>query len=217
MKNLRGYFLLCSIMFLFSPKYSSAVSDKDSAALMNTIVQLKAQVEFGKGADSLKLKYYETKMHLDSVQYILNHPVIRNHLNNFELFLVLLPVLLTLCLVFWVVKVLWKLGYNLMSALSDNRLLAVKDKDGKVVTTQQVHINSSSRLLAFLSGMATIVFVITMLSYCGYVVLLGREVPDFSRLWTIVAGLGFGVLPYGFNRFGKKADSDKEPTSMEKQ
>ena len=152
-------------------------------------------------------------MRLDSAQFALTHSMKKSHLNRFEILLVLLPILLMLGAMTWIMKKLPQNEFKLSHALSDSRLIELMDKEKNKVSFEQVHINSSSRLLAFMSGVSTIIFVITMLSYSGYVAMLGGEIPDFSRLWTIVMGLGFGVVPYGFNRLSKKSPTGADVSS----
>jgi di/tricarboxylate transporter len=59
---------------------------------------------------------------------------------------------------------------------------------------------SSSRFIALLTGLTAIFVITTLIMYYGYIMVAecNIELP-LSQLWTIIAGLGIGVIPYGFN------------------
>lgn len=63
-------------------------------------------------------------------------------------------------------------------------------------------LRSSSRLIAFMSGLTAIVISITLMTFYFYDVLSGTNTSQtlyLDSVWKIIVGLGIGVLPYGFN------------------
>ncbi|HMP92899.1 MAG TPA: hypothetical protein PKD90_08520 [Phnomibacter sp.] len=70
---------------------------------------------------------------------------------------------------------------------------------------------SSSRLIAFLSGMAAIVLAICFTTYFAYFSLQGdtEGITAFKDLWPIIASMGIGVIPYAVNVWGGNAKEGK--------
>ncbi len=95
--------------------------------------------------------------------------------------------LLVLYIIFWTVTAK---NYSLKKALSE-----LKQVDGKTE-----HVESSSRLIAFLSGIValTISLTITMVSMHKY--LSTGTLPDFQNLVNALLALGIGVVPYSINK-----------------
>lgn len=93
-------------------------------------------------------------------------------------------------------------GFKFFDALSTCDPVKAKDPNDPNKETFEYR-NSSSRLIAFMSGLAAIVISITLMSFYFYDILIGTTVGKeyFDGIWKIIAGLGIGVLPYGFNMF----------------
>ena len=59
---------------------------------------------------------------------------------------------------------------------------------------------STSRLLAFITGVTAILIAICLVSYYAYAIFAGcGNEPQLNALWKILMGLGIGIIPYGIN------------------
>jgi hypothetical protein len=76
-------------------------------------------------------------------------------------------------------------------------------------TIEQIDLpnKSTSRIIAFFSGMAAIVISLAATSYFFYMFLKTGKAPEIDKLFDILLGLGIGVIPYSFN---KMADAIKK-------
>jgi hypothetical protein len=139
-------------------------------------------------------------------------------LGVFQWLIVWMPVLFFLFLFFFFMSRLRKEGFKLADALSSCVPIEVSDvapvASGIIsvppppdpgttpVPKIMILLRSSSRLIAFMSGLTAIVISITLMTFYFYDVLAGVNTSQTSYLdsvWKIIAGLGIGVLPYGFN------------------
>ena len=74
---------------------------------------------------------------------------------------------------------------------------------------------SSSRFIALLTGLTSIFVVATLMMYYGYILVAECEIElPLTQLWTIIAGLGIGIIPYGFNVWNKN-EKEKRSTNSE--
>lgn len=102
--------------------------------------------------------------------------------------IVIVPLVFLIGILIWV-KI--KLSdFNLRRALSEI----------KIINNNKEEIESSSRLLAFLSGVVALILSVTLILVSLYVYLETGLVPDFSHLVNVVLALGIGVVPYTVNR-----------------
>ncbi len=59
---------------------------------------------------------------------------------------------------------------------------------------------STSRLLAFITGVTAILIAICLVSYYAYAMFAGcGNDAQLNALWKILLGLGIGIIPYGIN------------------
>lgn len=73
---------------------------------------------------------------------------------------------------------------------------------------------STSRFIAFLTGLAAIFIGTTMTMYYGYLVVAEcPHNPSVDGLWKILLGLGIGVVPYGINVFNKNEKEENANTN----
>ncbi len=66
--------------------------------------------------------------------------------------------------------------------------------------SQQVYRPSSSRLIAFMTSMFTLVIGMAMCCFFIYQYMYTGSAPDMSALTTMLITLGIGVTPYAFNK-----------------
>jgi hypothetical protein len=115
---------------------------------------------------------------------------------------VLLPVLLLIFFGLYFIRWLRKDGYKIADALSNDLNQEQLDKLQVTANTTSGFIanpilnRSSSRLIAFLSSLSAVIIAICLFSYYMYFAIKGLTPPDFEKLWTILAAIGIGVVPY---------------------
>lgn len=108
-----------------------------------------------------------------------------NALSWQQKFMVLSPIVLFLFCSFLIMVRLKKENYRLSDALSENDV-------GKSPST--------SRLIIFMSGTATVLVGISSVSYFFYMYFRTSKEPSFEKLYNILLALGFGVVPYTINK-----------------
>ncbi|MEY4538340.1 MAG: hypothetical protein RLZZ306_97 [Bacteroidota bacterium] len=185
-----------------SPKEDTTISKTKLTELENTILNLKSSnstldsvPEKAKSGDSKSIK-----------------------LGFWQWLIVWMPVILFLFLFLFLLTRLRKEGFLLADALSSCvpievgtitpaikgilTIPAPADPANPLDPKSMMLLRSSSRLIAFMSGLTAIVISITLMTFYFYDVLSGTNTSQTTYLdsvWKIIVGLGIGVLPYGFN------------------
>lgn len=140
--------------------------------------------------------------------------------------LVFLPVLFTLLLGFYFIRWIRKDGFKLADALSatqgnsttvtETRTDAANPAQPPVATTTttgQEPVRSTSRFIAFVTGIAAIIIAVCLVTYYAYFAIAGCATPpNYEDLWKILAGLGIGVIPYGVNVWNNNS-KENNPTN----
>ena len=93
--------------------------------------------------------------------------------------------------------------------LKFSRLIGLSEKND-----EDDKLLSSSRFIALLTGLTAIFVTTTLVMYYGYIMVAECNIKlPLSQLWTIIAGLGIGVIPYGFNVWNRnnKETLDSNP------
>ena len=146
-------------------------------------------------------------------------------LSGGEPWVVAAPLLLFIVASLYVLSRLRQEGYRISDALKENYTVDVaqtpeavtaqldvqkelKSEGAKAanltaaadIPATQIRPQSTSRLIAFFSGMAAIVMSISAVTFFFYVYLRTGQEPKFENLWNVVLGLGIGVVPYAFSR-----------------
>lgn len=113
--------------------------------------------------------------------------------------LVFLPVSLFFIVGSYFVYLILKGKFDLAEALStgEKRTETVQLEGRETTTTKP--IGSTSRLLAFLTGISAILIALCLVTYSAYAVVAQCSNVNFDALWKILLGLGIGVIPYGMN------------------
>lgn len=192
---------LKTILFLtiiFCGKYSFAKNTNLSNVVTDTsLAQLNTLLI---KCDSLnKIIVTETaKVRANQKQNLMRN---RHSLSFLQKMLVLLPVILFLFFIIVTIFILRADKYNLGEALSYTKIVTNEADKGNKIT-----VNSSSRLIAFISAIASVVIVICFCCYYAYFSISQSEMPEVKHFVEIVVVLGIGVVPYGFSRFSEKKD-----------
>lgn len=145
----------------------------------------------------------------------------------FDKTLVAAPILLFILAGLYLNVRLRREGFTLADALSTfrpdskkttSRVLSagIVQSANEAETTSDIPVKSSSRLIAMLTGMVSLIIAICLTSYAGYRAIIGSEqTVDIDGLWKVLAALGIGVVPYGINVFNgnSKEGSDKPAKS----
>lgn len=123
-------------------------------------------------------------------------------LDILQWFLIYLPLLLFLILSGFFISLIIRGKFDLAEALSTGQLKThVKTTDSEgIITETNKSAGSTSRLIAFLTGITALIVAISLLTLVSYYTVAGCcGTPPFDGLWKILAGLGIGVIPYGVN------------------
>lgn len=134
-------------------------------------------------------------------------PADTNEVKWYEMLLALLPLLCSLAALAIILHRLK--GFNLINALSNDE--PVKDKDGNFVILDPSRLDqgkylftrSTSRLVAFLSGVTAIVIAVSLSCYYSYAWLKHEKAPEFNSFFTMMLSLGIGVIPYTVNKISQ--------------
>lgn len=145
------------------------------------------------------------------------------HLQNgfsIESFLVLTPIVLFLIAAVFLLRRLKREGFTLADAfstfrpettttVSTTRGAAAAENIERKDVTQDKQIKSTSRLMAFITGLTALIIGICLTSYVGYLSIsgCGRDL-NIDGLWKILISLGVGVIPYGINVFNGNPKED---------
>ena len=148
-------------------------------------------------------------------------------ISSLEQFLAYLPVILfvlVLIIIFWKLnKESYKIGDALkenttIEISEDNPALAEKPKpattgandvspqptDTTTATTpfvpKTIQPKSSSRLIAFISGLVSVGIATSLCSFWMYTYFNGDKNVDLSHLTNVLLSLGIGVIPYAVNK-----------------
>lgn len=92
---------------------------------------------------------------------------------------------------------------SLMNIKRDNNAIATsisKIYPPTVQKAEEVNKVSISRLMALVTGILTIIFVLLVCCLFIYCFLKGKTMPDLDKLVAIFVSLGIGVVPYSFNK-----------------
>lgn len=118
--------------------------------------------------------------------------------NSIAWLLVFLPVILFLLVGYYAIRLLLRGRFDLSETLSTIKMESIRTAD--VTTTTPRLIGSTSRLVAFITGITALLIAVCLVTYYAYFTIAecGGNL-QFDGLWKILAGLGIGVIPYGIN------------------
>lgn len=131
------------------------------------------------------------------------------HLSFQQKVFVTSPVWISVCFMIYFIVRLQKEGFTLNDALSDDPVIThvlnplynpINTAAAPATIDVTILPKSTSRLVAFFSGVAAIVISITTVSYFFYVYYTTGQVPDLDKMFTVILSLGIGVTPYAFNK-----------------
>jgi hypothetical protein len=190
-------FIVCLIAILFLTKLVFA-NDKDSGnANKPQQVEIKVTVD---NKDSTKNTTAIDKSIIEKCKTCNSDKV-----KGVQWVLVFLPTVFFLLLFYYYMGWLKKDGYKIADALSSCEPLTLtqetKDAAGNVTASigNQVLPRSSSRLIAFLTGLTAMVIGLCLTTYYIFISLADCPNPDLDGLWKVIASLGIGIIPYGAN------------------
>lgn len=121
--------------------------------------------------------------------------------------LVWLPPVLFIVLFFYFMNWLKKDNFKLSDALSKDEPDYFEASEAKpdpsdptktitITTRTPNYPKSASRVIAFLSGLTSIVIGICLITFYAYAFVYAKPMPDIEAIWKIIASLGIGVVPY---------------------
>jgi len=172
-----------------------------------------------KRVDQLSTKVSDLKKSIDTILTKIEQPVKPSppySLDTAEKLYVFLPIVLFLILFFIMLRRLRLSGFNFAKAMEGDTPIAIDkinpaatpgNTQPSTISVSQVDVNgdpvmpkSSSRLLAFFSGMAALTVALCLVSYYVYFGIRGTNAPSMDGLLEAVLGLGIGIVPYAMNK-----------------
>lgn len=98
--------------------------------------------------------------------------------------------IVTFVIICIILGVLHRLKFSLKNTLSEI----------KIINSTAVYIESSSRLMAFLSGVIALMVAVTIAIVSIYSYMVSATIPPFEKLTNVLLALGIGVVPYTINK-----------------
>jgi ATP-dependent Zn protease len=201
-------YILMLMMCVYTAHSQSAPSDTVVTNRLNKII--KVNTESNRSLKTLVIKSDSIKRAVISRPPV--HPCIDcvTKPDFIQWLLILLPVILFILLLWYFLRWLKKDNYKIADALSvDMSDEQVEQLQRTSLATgeapqQPVLKRSSSRLIAFFSGLSAVIIAICITSYYMYFAIKGLAVPKFEELWPILASLGIGVVPYATKIINEK-------------
>jgi hypothetical protein len=87
---------------------------------------------------------------------------------------------------------------------------ALPNQSTEVANTTDTLPKSTSRLIAFMTGVTAIICSLSFMTLFIYSHLFGTDATlNFDGIWKILAGLGVGTIPYGFNMWKERSASNQ--------
>lgn len=126
------------------------------------------------------------------------------------------PIILGILFISYFIYELKKNSFNFAEAVSGKVLEKSSNESKGVKQIEDKYIGSTSRLLAFITGLSAIVIALCLTCFYGYYMISecnGKM--EFDGLWNILIGLGIGVIPYGINVWNgnEKENNSSTPNS----
>ncbi|MFY7742401.1 MAG: hypothetical protein ACOVQR_07135 [Flavobacterium sp.] len=134
-------------------------------------------------------------------------------LSFYQKLLIMMPVLFFIALLIFVLKASDKMGFNFKQAFyceepeTKTTSAPTPENPNATITTTVLDGNgnplyylSSSRLIAFLSALTTLIIVVCIMCYYAYCMMKCIPLPELNKILEIFLGLGLGIIPYGINR-----------------
>ncbi|GEM_PF-6804385 len=125
-----------------------------------------------------------------------------DQLASYFWFVFIVPIMFYL-MYYWISKIP---HFKLQEALSETGL----NEDGKATA-----VSSSSRVIAFFSGIAAISIALSIAVISLVSSLVVQTIPDFQNMANVMLALGIGVVPYAVNKVSGSG-STKSPQSSSK-
>jgi hypothetical protein len=170
---------------------------------------------FAQDSDSAKPQQVDIKITVDnkdSIQSIKSKTSIpecetcnTEKVKSIQWLLVFLPALVFFILFYYFMGWLKKDGFKIADALASCEpvTLTEKTKDAAGLVTVETETNvlpkSSSRLIAFLTGLTAMTIGLSLVTYYIFITLADCPNPNLDDLWKVIASLGIGIIPYGAN------------------
>ncbi|MBS1513643.1 MAG: hypothetical protein JSS63_01335 [Bacteroidetes bacterium] len=133
----------------------------------------------------------------------------KKDLDTFEKIIIWITPVMFLFFSFLCIIFLLKSRFDLGDTLSEYVEIPKFDSSGNAVldsnknqVNESVKKKSSSRFIAFFSGLAAIIISLSIATFTIYRIIKYpyAKLPDFSNLLAFIIPLGIGVIPYSFNK-----------------
>lgn len=188
------------IMFIFN---SASFAANPDSLIQEIIKQLKGKMN--KDSSSYVELTQKLKVISDTLNF--NSQIKCEECSNKDMswphwLLTLMPILLSFLAIWYFMNTLKLKSFNFAEALSGREMEKVVNADG--TTSNELRpVASTSRLMAFITGITAIIIALCLTCYYGYHQIAEcNNKLEFEGLWKILIGLGIGIIPYGINIWG---------------
>ncbi|HWY37061.1 MAG TPA: hypothetical protein VNY73_00785 [Bacteroidia bacterium] len=190
------------VLFSFGKSFSQAdsLARKELKNLTQTVDAIKAQADLlSKSAAAPAATHTVSTGCVDCGR----------HISWKQALVIGMPVALFLIALFLIAIKLKNEGYQLKNALEDEpNIIDVPNPKydpanptaAPATIKERESTQSTSRLIAFLSGMCSIIIAISTVTYYFYIYFRTGQEPNIDKLYDILLALGIGVTPYAFNK-----------------
>ncbi len=210
------FFQMLILFFLSFTINAQTNAISDSTILPDSITKLPARTTLvEKKVDTIQKK----------VSTPVNEPCnagCKGEMDVMKWIMVLIPLILFLAIGTILTHLILKNHFELSEALSTTTVTETKAVSGTksldgaetpaYTSSTTKPVGSTSRLIAFFTGLTAIIIAICLLSYYAYFTIAEcNGNPKFDQMWTILLGLGIGVIPYGVNVWRGNQKESKTP------
>lgn len=112
------------------------------------------------------------------------------------------PIILFIICCWYILNKMNRDNFSFATAFSTGQDIVSKttNEEGKEVTVKHEMVGSTSRTIAFFTGMSAIIIAVCLTAFEGYnIIAQCNATTNYDALWKILTALGIGVIPYGLN------------------
>lgn len=192
-------YLFALLLIVFSIDFAKAQNPK--AEVDSAVIKLTAEVK--RLQEEMKIVKKTDKKEGHELLTRENLTANEANLSSLEWVIVFLPSAFFLLMFYYFMGWLKKDSYKLADALSSCDPVKISDPEKSDGSKIDVLPRSSSRMIAFLTGLAAIVVALGVLTVQFYGFLTENKSFETDGMWKLLLSLGIGVIPYGINMFTK--------------
>lgn len=112
------------------------------------------------------------------------------------------PILLFIICCWYILNKMNRDNFSFATAFSTGQdvVTTTSTAEDKTVTEKREMVGSTSRTIAFFTGVSAIIIAVCLTAFEGYNIISEcNATTNYDALWKILTALGIGVVPYGIN------------------